>query len=75
MLRSSVVVLIVDRDRLVILDSHTVVFAHGLDCLDEVGGYLAGEAHEEVVFVSNHATLKQQASVIAPDSERSGARR
>ena len=52
-------VLIVDRDRLVILDSHIVVFAHGLDGRDEVRGYLAGKAHEEVVFVSNHATLEQ----------------
>ena len=51
--------MVVDRDRLVILDSHTVIFAHGLDRLDEVCGYLAGEAHEQVVFVSNHATLEQ----------------
>ena len=59
LLCSSRVALVVDRDRLVILDSHTVVFAHGLDGRDEVRGYLAGEAHEEVVFVSNHATLEQ----------------
>ena len=57
-------VLVVDRDRLVILDSHIVVFAHGLDGRDEVGRYLAGEAHEDVILVSNHATLEEQASVI-----------
>ena len=49
--------MVVDRDRLVIFDSHLVVFAHCLDSLDEVRRDFASESHEQVVFVSNHATL------------------
>jgi hypothetical protein len=48
---------VVDRDRLVVLDSDTVVFAHCLDSLNKVCRYLAGESHEEVVLVGNHAAL------------------
>lgn len=50
-------IVIVDRDRLVIFDVDLVVLAHCLDCLDEVGRYLRGESHEQVVLVGDDATL------------------
>jgi hypothetical protein len=47
----------VDRDLLVVFDVHIVIFAHGFNGRDEVGGDLGGESHEEVVFVGDDAAL------------------
>lgn len=50
-------VLVVDRDLLVILDSHVMVRTHGLDGLDEVCGHFRSKSHEKVVFVNDDAAL------------------
>lgn len=50
-------VVVVDRDRLVILNSHVMIRTHGLDGLDEVRRHLRSKSHEKVVFVSDNAAL------------------
>lgn len=54
----------------IVLNLHVIVRAHGLDSLDEVYRHLCSKAHDQVVLVSDNATLGSRGQLSVWGCER-----